>query len=127
MALARADAFALATQGENYGVAILEAFDAGLPVLISDTTPWRGLQETGCGWDLPPSDTGGWVEALTELRDANAPTRAAWMHAALGRADQARREAEADGTRAWRHLLGLAEPPNGEARPTNDAPTADTP
>lgn len=51
--LAGYDLFFLPTLGENYGHAILEAFTAGVPVLISDATPWRDLEEIGIGWDLP--------------------------------------------------------------------------
>ncbi|MES2628585.1 MAG: glycosyltransferase [Bacteroidota bacterium] len=45
--------FVLPTRGENYGHAIIEGLISGRPVLISDQTPWRGLQEKGIGWDLP--------------------------------------------------------------------------
>jgi glycosyltransferase involved in cell wall biosynthesis len=47
------DLFFLPTLGENFGHIILEAFCAGCPVLISDQTPWRDLEEKGVGWDLP--------------------------------------------------------------------------
>ena len=45
--------FLLPTLGENFGHGIGEALDAGCPVLISDRTPWRGLEHAGAGWDLP--------------------------------------------------------------------------
>jgi len=48
--------FFLPTRGENYGYAIHEALAAGLPVLISDQTPWRQLEKSGVGWDLPLDD-----------------------------------------------------------------------
>ena len=47
------DLFFLPTQSENYGHAIAEALSVGTPALIADTTPWRGLEEAGVGWDLP--------------------------------------------------------------------------
>jgi glycosyltransferase involved in cell wall biosynthesis len=47
------DLFFLPTHGENYGHVIFEALAAGLPVLISDQTPWRELTERGVGWALP--------------------------------------------------------------------------
>lgn len=47
------DLFFFPTQGENYGHVIAEALSAGLPLLISDTTPWRNLEQSGLGWDLP--------------------------------------------------------------------------
>lgn len=43
--------FFFPTLGENYGHVIWEALYAGCPVLVSDQTPWRGLN--GVGWDLP--------------------------------------------------------------------------
>lgn len=51
--LSNQDLFFLPTRGENYGHVIFEALAAGLPVLISDQTPWRGLEDLGIGWDLP--------------------------------------------------------------------------
>jgi len=51
--LAQNDLFFLPTHGENYGHVIAEALAAGCPVLISDQTPWRNLEEKGVGWDLP--------------------------------------------------------------------------
>ncbi len=38
--------------GENFGHSILESFIAGCPVIISNKTPWRNLEEKGLGWDL---------------------------------------------------------------------------
>lgn len=43
----------LPSTGENYGHAILESFMNGCPVVISNKTPWLGLQEKNIGWDLP--------------------------------------------------------------------------
>ena len=54
--LAGYDLFFLPTLGENFGHAIHEALMSGLPILISDTTAWRGLEEAGAGWDLPLGD-----------------------------------------------------------------------
>ncbi|HET9049266.1 MAG TPA: glycosyltransferase family 4 protein [Chiayiivirga sp.] len=47
------DLFFFPTRGENYGHVIQEALAAGLPVLISDQTPWRDLEKNGVGWALP--------------------------------------------------------------------------
>lgn len=42
----------LPSTGENYGHAILESFMNGCPVVISDRTPWLGLEKKNIGWDL---------------------------------------------------------------------------
>jgi glycosyltransferase involved in cell wall biosynthesis len=47
--------FVLPTHGENFGHVIFEALLNGRPVLISDHTPWRNLEEKETGWDLPLS------------------------------------------------------------------------
>lgn len=47
------DLMLLPTQGENFGHAIFEALSCSVPVLISDKTPWVGLERDFAGWDLP--------------------------------------------------------------------------
>jgi len=47
------DLFYLPTLGENFGHVIAEALGCGLPVLISDATPWRDLAMKGLGRDVP--------------------------------------------------------------------------
>lgn len=49
--------FFLPTLGENFGHAIAESLISGLPVIISDRTPWRSLHEHHAGWDLPIDDS----------------------------------------------------------------------
>jgi glycosyltransferase involved in cell wall biosynthesis len=51
--LAKHHIFVLPTTGENFGHAIFEALSIGKPALISDQTPWRGLEARKAGWDLP--------------------------------------------------------------------------
>lgn len=43
----------LPTRGENFGHAIAESLNHGVPVIISNRTPWRHLSERRVGWDLP--------------------------------------------------------------------------
>lgn len=45
--------FLAPSTGENYGHAIVESLLNSTPVIISDKTPWRGLEEAGSGFDLP--------------------------------------------------------------------------
>ncbi len=62
--LATHDLFLLPTRGENFGHALVEAWSAGLPVLTSDQTPWRGLAGRGVGWDLPLCKPGEFSQVI---------------------------------------------------------------
>lgn len=61
------DVFFLPTLGENFGHGIFEALAAGVPVLLSDRTPWRDLGTEGVGWVLPLDDHGPFVKAIESL------------------------------------------------------------
>jgi glycosyltransferase involved in cell wall biosynthesis len=82
-ALAAHDLFFFPTLGENFGHVIHEALRAGLPVLISDRTPWRGLEAQGVGWDEPLDDAGAFVQRIEEVAGWDAPRRARARHAAV--------------------------------------------
>ena len=62
------DVMLLPTLGENFGHAIIEALAAGLPVVISDRTPWRSLEQAGVGADLPLEDEAAFVRALARYQ-----------------------------------------------------------
>lgn len=78
--LAGHDLFFMPTMGENFGHAINEALGSGLPVLISDTTPWRGLVAADAGWDLPLGTPERFVAAIEEMA-AMAPHAVARLRA----------------------------------------------
>lgn len=71
------DLFLLPTRGENYGHVIHEALAAGLPVLISDQTPWRDLVDKGVGWDLPLNDPAAFVSVIEAWSKASPAERTA--------------------------------------------------
>jgi glycosyltransferase involved in cell wall biosynthesis len=52
------------TQGENFGHSIFESLMAGLPVIISDQTPWNNLEEKGIGWDISLEKPEQFVQAI---------------------------------------------------------------
>lgn len=58
------DLFFLPTRGENYGHVIAEALSVGTPVLISDQTPWRGLEERELGFELPLDNQAKFLEVI---------------------------------------------------------------
>ena len=60
--LGAAKVFVLPSHSENFGLAAAEALSVGTPVIATHGTPWKCLEEEGCGW---------WVEHSVEsLRDA---------------------------------------------------------
>jgi glycosyltransferase involved in cell wall biosynthesis len=67
LVMAAHDLLFLPTLGENYGHVIIEALMAGTPVLIADTTPWRGLEAAGVGWDLPLADPQAFADRIEAM------------------------------------------------------------
>jgi glycosyltransferase involved in cell wall biosynthesis len=63
--------FALPTRGENFGHAIFEALVEGRPVLISDQTPWKKLEQKKAGWDLPLLDPNLFCTRIEEVASMN--------------------------------------------------------
>ncbi|MEI6501492.1 MAG: glycosyltransferase, partial [Armatimonadota bacterium] len=93
--LAEHDLMVLPTANENFGHSILEALLAGCPVLISDRTPWRGLQAKGVGWDLPLEDPDGFTRVLQECVDMADARWQALSRAARALGEEAARDPEA--------------------------------
>lgn len=65
------DLFFVPTQSENYGHVFIEALSSGTPILLSNNTPWRGLEEKGVGWDLPLEDKDRFVHTLNKYYHFN--------------------------------------------------------
>ena len=87
LALASADAFALTSYSENFGLGIGEAMAAGLPVVVSRACPWPTIEEWRAGW---------WI-------DATVPAVTSALTALL--ADPA--AARAMGARGRQHVLEM--------------------
>jgi glycosyltransferase involved in cell wall biosynthesis len=104
------DLFFLPTKGENFGQAIFEALSCGVPVLISDTTPWRGLAASGAGWDIPLSDLGAFAEAIETAgrRDAAAQAEARTAAHAMADAHVRSSTARADLIAMFQAAMGRA-------------------
>lgn len=60
------DYFVLPTKGENFGYAILESMACGLPVIISDQTPWN-LNKLKYSFSLSLED-GLWIDLFKKLK-----------------------------------------------------------
>ncbi len=74
--LAGYDLFFLPTHGENFGHVIFDALEAGLPLLISDTTPWTGLDASQAGWSLPLKNPAAFTAAVDEWASKSEAERA---------------------------------------------------
>ena len=85
--LARYDALFLPTLGENYGYAIVEAWAAATPVLLSDRTPWTGLEADRSGWTAVPDDAEGFARHIDRLAGMDDVEHQRWRSGALARAE----------------------------------------
>lgn len=113
------DFFFLPTLGENYGHVIREALSAGIPVLISDQTPWRNLAVASAGADLPldhPEAFVAWIEALWRLEPEDWP---AIKEAARGLGnDWAKTARDVEANRVMlQNALGRTEPDDRAREP----------
>lgn len=79
----RHDLFFLPTQGENFGHVIHEALSVGLPVLISDRTPWTGVSAAGAGWAFPLDAHEPFITTVDHYASTPWQDRAAMRRAAL--------------------------------------------
>ena len=57
----------LPTTGENFGHTILESFMAGCPVIISNRTPWKDLENLRVGLDIPLENPERFIEAIASF------------------------------------------------------------
>jgi glycosyltransferase involved in cell wall biosynthesis len=55
------------TLGENFGHTILEAMVSGCPPIISDQTPWIGLEVLKAGFDIPLEEQKRFEEVLNRV------------------------------------------------------------
>ena len=61
-----ASLFLLPSHNENFGLVVAEAMAHGVPALVTDTTPWRAINQDDRGWCVP------WADYATALTSATA-------------------------------------------------------
>ncbi|MEZ6126128.1 MAG: glycosyltransferase [Planctomycetaceae bacterium] len=84
--VSRSHAMILPTLGENFGHAIYEALAIGIPVLVSDQTPWRALDLDHAGWDINLNDPERFAFVLNWLGTMDADEHREWRSGAHQRA-----------------------------------------
>jgi glycosyltransferase involved in cell wall biosynthesis len=57
--------------GENFGHVIIESLSFGLPVLISDKTPWKNLEENKAGMVIDLADRIAWLDGILFFKKLN--------------------------------------------------------
>lgn len=80
--VSRYHAYYMPTIGENYGHSIVESLLYARPVVISDKTPWNGVNQAGAGWAIPLDEPEAFQTALQTLADMDAPEFSAMCDAA---------------------------------------------
>lgn len=80
-----ASLFLLPSHNENFGLVIAEAMAARVPVLVTDTTPWRAVNSSGLGWCVPWPDYASALGAATRESPAALAARGAAAQAWVGR------------------------------------------
>ena len=83
----KAHLFFLPSRGENYGHAIAEALSNGIPVVISDQTPWKNLEAefAGKSSSLNPKDLAASLDFFLNLSNE---TYRKWSDGALNYAQK---------------------------------------
>lgn len=66
-----ASLFLLPSHNENFGLVVAEALVRGVPVLVTNTTPWEQINREGCGWCVP------WPQFPEALRNATRESKSA--------------------------------------------------
>jgi len=68
----------LPSRGENFGHIILESVMCGVPVIISDKTPWRDLELLKIGYDISLEDTTQFVKTIEAVSNWNSNQISEW-------------------------------------------------
>ena len=67
--LSNYDLFFLPTHGENFGHVIFDAINCGLPVLLSNNTPWKNIEKYSIGWSVPLENEEKFIQIINSFQN----------------------------------------------------------
>jgi glycosyltransferase involved in cell wall biosynthesis len=73
----------LPTQHENFGHVIMESWQNGCPVIISDQTPWQGLEKDKLGFNIPLKKKNEFIAAIELFCAMNKNEYQTWSNASV--------------------------------------------
>jgi len=73
----------LPTHHENFGHVIMESWQRGCPVVISDKTPWRNLRKKHLGFDISLNNSTDFINAIELFSMMNENTYNEWSKSAF--------------------------------------------
>jgi glycosyltransferase involved in cell wall biosynthesis len=71
------------TASENFGQSIAEGLSVGVPVMVSDVTPWTTAVQAGAGILVPERTPDAWTASLNDYLARTASARAELKEGAL--------------------------------------------
>jgi len=78
----------LLTENENYGHAIIESMSLGCPVIISNRTPWRNLENMKAGWDMDLNDIPTIINRIQSATAMDQSSYDSWSEGAFNMAQR---------------------------------------
>ena len=105
-----AAAVAFPSRYEGFGLPVLEAMQAGTPVIAANTTALPEVM-AGCGTLVDPDDVDGWADALGEARSGSSRIRALVARGIARAADFAPERSAGRLLEAWQAAAGRCGEP----------------
>lgn len=71
------------TKGESFSHSIVDSWNSGCPVLISDQTPWVDLEYKNLGWNFKLQDPISLIESINQAVNLNQETYNNWSNSCV--------------------------------------------
>ena len=71
------------TKGESFSHSIVDSWNSGCPVLISDQTPWLDLEYKSIGWNFDLRDSISLIDSINQAVNLNQETYNNWSNSCV--------------------------------------------